>query len=55
VSLTIGELSLSSGVPIATLPLLIAVEMLPDIFRTLGNVTADLAVTRLLARPDAGG
>jgi len=52
---SIAPVAVAMGVPIATLPLLIAVEMLPDIFRTLGNVTADLAVTRLLARPDAGG
>ena len=34
----------------ARLPLLLAVELLPDIFRTLGNVTADLAVTAILSR-----
>ena len=38
------------GVPVAALPLLLAVELLPDIFRTLGNVTADLAVTKLIAQ-----
>jgi Na+/H+-dicarboxylate symporter len=27
------------------LGILVAVEILPDIFRTIGNVTADLAVT----------
>jgi Na+/H+-dicarboxylate symporter len=41
------------GVPIAILPLLLAVETIPDIFRTLGNVTADLAVTRIVGRRDA--
>ncbi|WP_439544759.1 dicarboxylate/amino acid:cation symporter [Sandarakinorhabdus sp.] len=38
------------GVPIAVLPLLLAVELVPDVFRTLGNVTADLGVTAILAR-----
>lgn len=38
------------GIPVAALPLLLAVELFPDIFRTLGNVTADLAVTSLLSR-----
>ncbi len=38
------------GVPVAALPLLLAVELMPDIFRTLGNVTADLAVTAILTR-----
>lgn len=38
------------GIPVAVLPLLLAVELLPDIFRTLGNVTADLAVTSILSK-----
>ncbi|WP_112381514.1 dicarboxylate/amino acid:cation symporter [Sphingomonas carotinifaciens] len=33
------------GVPIAPLGLLIAIETFPDIFRTLGNVSMDLAAT----------
>jgi len=37
-------------VPIALLPLLLPVEVFPDIWRTVGNVTADMAVTTLLAR-----
>jgi Na+/H+-dicarboxylate symporter len=32
-------------VPVAPLGLLVAVETIPDIFRTLGNVTMDLATT----------
>jgi Na+/H+-dicarboxylate symporter len=43
----IGPVCLAMGVPIGLLPLLLAVETIPDIFRTLGNVTADLAVARL--------
>ena len=32
------------GVPVEPLALLVAVEMLPDIMRTLANVTADVAL-----------
>ncbi|WP_156254503.1 dicarboxylate/amino acid:cation symporter [Sandarakinorhabdus oryzae] len=38
------------GVPVAVLPVLLAVELVPDVFRTLGNVTTDLAVTAILSR-----
>ena len=41
------------GVPIGVLPVLLAVELVPDVFRTLGNVTADLAVTTILSRDRA--
>jgi Na+/H+-dicarboxylate symporter len=44
----IGPVCLAMGVPIDLLPLLLAIESIPDIFRTLGNVTADLAVARLV-------
>jgi Na+/H+-dicarboxylate symporter len=37
-------------VPVGALPLLLAVETIPDIFRTIGNVTADVAVTAVMAR-----
>ena len=38
------------GVPVEPLALLVAVEMLPDIMRTLGNVTMDVAVTATVDR-----
>jgi Na+/H+-dicarboxylate symporter len=38
------------GIPVEVLPLLLAVELVPDIFRTLGNVTADLAVTAIMSK-----
>lgn len=38
------------GVPVAPLGLLVAVEFFPDLFRTLGNVTMDLAATATVAR-----
>jgi proton glutamate symport protein len=49
----IGPVCLAMGVPLNLLPLLLAIESIPDIFRTLGNVTADLAVTRVVGRRDA--
>ncbi|MCL6740823.1 dicarboxylate/amino acid:cation symporter [Sphingomonas sp. RB56-2] len=42
---SIAPIALAMGVPIEPLALLIAVEVLPDITRTLGNVTWDVAVT----------
>ena len=42
---SIAPIALALGVPIEPLALLIAVETIPDIFRTLGNVTWDVAVT----------
>ena len=41
---SIAPIALAMGVPIEPLALLIAVEVVPDIFRTLGNVTWDVAV-----------
>lgn len=38
------------GLPVEPLGLLLAVDMIPDIFATLGNVTADLTVTNLVTR-----
>jgi Na+/H+-dicarboxylate symporter len=50
---SIAPICIAMGVPLEVLPLLLAVEVIPDIFRTVGNVTADLAVTRMVERPDA--
>ena len=47
---SVAPIALAMGVPITTLPLLIAVELLPDLFRTIGNVTGDVAVTALVGR-----
>lgn len=47
---SIAPICLAMGVPITTLPLLIAVELIPDIVRTFGNVTADIGATAILAR-----
>lgn len=47
---TTVPISLAMGVPLDLLPLLLAVEVIPDIFRTLGNVTGDVTVTAIVAR-----
>ena len=47
---SIAPISLAMGVPIEPLALLVAVETIPDIFRTVGNVTMDVAVTATAAR-----
>ncbi len=57
---SIAPICVAMGVPVQVLPLLLAVEVVPDIFRTVGNVTADLAAARIVegrdatADPDAG-
>jgi Na+/H+-dicarboxylate symporter len=47
---SIAPIAIALGVPIAPLALLVAVEMVPDIFRTVGNVTLDVAVTTAVDR-----
>jgi proton glutamate symport protein len=47
---SIAPIAMALGVPIAPLALLVAVEMVPDIFRTLGNVSMDVAVTTAVDR-----
>ena len=42
----------AAGLPIDAMGLLVAVDMIPDIFATLGNVTADLTVTSRVARAE---
>jgi Na+/H+-dicarboxylate symporter len=44
--------ALAAGVPIELLPLLLAVDTIPDMFYTVANVTADLAVTSAVAREE---
>ncbi|HNN56129.1 MAG TPA: cation:dicarboxylase symporter family transporter, partial [Novosphingobium sp.] len=43
--ISVGPIAMAMGVPVTPLGLLVAVEMLPDLMRTLGNVTMDVAVT----------
>ena len=48
--ISVGPIALAMGVPIEPLALLVAVEMMPDIMRTIGNVTMDVAVTTAVDR-----
>jgi len=41
---SVGPIALAMGVPIEPLAILVAVEMLPDIMRTVGNVSMNVAV-----------
>ncbi len=47
---SIAPICMALGVPFELLGILLAVEVIPDIFRTLGNVTGDVATTSILAR-----
>ena len=49
---SIAPICLAMGVPVDILPILIAVEVIPDIFRTIGNVTADMALSAMLWRSE---
>ena len=49
---SIAPIALAMGLPVEPLAILIAVETFPDIFRTLGNVTMDVAVTGAAAGKD---
>lgn len=49
---SVGPIAIAMGVPVAPLALLVAVEVLPDLMRTLGNVTLDVAVTAAVDRRD---
>jgi Na+/H+-dicarboxylate symporter len=52
---SIAPIALALGVPIAPLALLVAVEMIPDIFRTVGNVWHDVTVTMIVDRSTRNG
>jgi Na+/H+-dicarboxylate symporter len=52
---SIAPIALALGVPIAPLGLLVAVEMVPDIFRTVGNVTHDVALASIVERETRSG
>ena len=48
--ISIGPIAIAMGIPVEPLALLVAVEMLPDIVRTLGNVTMNVGVAATLER-----
>lgn len=47
---SIAPIAIALGAPIAPLGLLVAVEMIPDIVRTLGNVCLDVALATVVNR-----
>jgi len=47
---SIAPICLAMGIPIEPLVLLVAVETMPDIIRTVGNVAMDVATTATVAR-----
>lgn len=47
---SVGPIAIAMGVPVAPLALLVAVEVVPDLMRTLGNVTFDVAVVAAVNR-----
>ena len=49
---SVAPICLTLGLPIELLGIFLAVEVIPDIFRTTGNVTGDLAATMILDRSD---
>lgn len=51
---SIAPICVTMGLPIEPLALLIAVETIPDIFRTVGNVTMDVGLTAAIDRQSAG-
>jgi Na+/H+-dicarboxylate symporter len=52
---SITPICFALGLPLELLGILIAVEIVPDIFRTVGNVTGDLAVTTLVRPTEPAG
>jgi Na+/H+-dicarboxylate symporter len=51
---SIAPISVALGVPIEPLALLLALETIPDTFRTLGNVVLDVAVTGAVSEREEG-
>lgn len=47
---SVAPISMAMGVPIELLGILVAVEAVPDIFRTVGNVSGDMAATVIAAK-----
>jgi proton glutamate symport protein len=52
---SIAPICVAMGIPIEPLVVLLAVETLPDIVRTTGNVAMDVAVTTTVTRGERGG
>ena len=48
--ISVGPIALAMGVPLGPLALLVAVEMIPDLMRTVANVTLDVALAAAVDR-----
>lgn len=46
--ISVGPIAMAMGVPVEPLALLVAVEMMPDLMRTVGNVTMDVALAAVV-------
>jgi Na+/H+-dicarboxylate symporter len=44
----------AAGLPVEPLGLLLAIDLIPDVFATVGNVTADLAITSRIGAAERG-
>jgi len=51
---SVAPIAIAMGAPLELLGILLAVEVIPDIFRTVGNVTGDLAAAVIANRSGAG-
>lgn len=49
-----APICVAMGLPVEPLAILVAVEMIPDLVRTVGNVTWDVAATSFIARDKSG-
>ncbi|MDP1618146.1 dicarboxylate/amino acid:cation symporter [Phenylobacterium sp.] len=49
---SMAPICLALGAPLEILAILLAVEVIPDIFRTVGNITADMAVAAVVRPPE---
>ena len=49
-----SRIATAMGVPLPMLGLLVAVETIPDLFRTLGNVAMDVSATRVVSLRTGG-
>lgn len=52
---SIAPIAAATGVPVAPLAVFVAIEPIPDMLRTVGNVTMDVAVTGAVDRRVDGG
>ena len=52
---SVAPTAIALGAPIELLPILLAIDVIPDMVRTVANVTYDVAAAAAIAPPDADG